>query len=157
MPAFSHHGILCNMAAFKQHASFGFWKHALIVKQGDAKREEAMGSFGRITKLADLPSKKELTGYIREAMRLNEEGVKVPKKPKPKTPAAVAVPADLTAALTRDAKAKAAFAAFSPSHRREYTEWITEAKRPETRAKRLATTIEWLREGKHRNWKYENC
>jgi uncharacterized protein YdeI (YjbR/CyaY-like superfamily) len=80
--------------------------------------------------------------------------VKVPRAPKARVPGAVTVPADLAAALRRNRKARASFEAFSPSHRREYIEWITEAKREETREKRLATTIEWLEEGKPRHWKY---
>ncbi len=155
MPTFMHHGILCGMAAFKQHATFGFWKHSLIVKQRDSKRDEAMGSFGCLTDLSQLPSKRILTGYVKKAMRLNEAGIKVPSKRTPRR--ALSVPADLRTALARSAKARATFAEFSPGQRREYLEWVTEAKRPETRARRVATTIEWLSEGKHRNWKYENC
>jgi uncharacterized protein YdeI (YjbR/CyaY-like superfamily) len=157
MPSFMYHGMLCGMAAFKQHATFGFWKHALIVKGGDAKHEEAMGSFGRITDVAQLPSKRVLTGYIKEAMKLNEEKTKAPPKPKAKPRPAPAVPADLRTAMARSPRAKAHFTKFSPSQQREYVEWVTEAKQPATRARRLATTIEWLSEGKHRNWKYENC
>jgi uncharacterized protein YdeI (YjbR/CyaY-like superfamily) len=155
MPTFMHHGILCGMGAFKEHAIFGFWKHALIVEQSDSKRDEAMGSFGCLTDLSQLPSKRVLTGYVKQAMRLNEEGIKVPSNRKPRP--ALPVPADLRTALARSAKAKATFAKFSPSQRREYIEWVTEAKRAETRARRVATTIEWLSEGKRRNWKYENC
>jgi uncharacterized protein YdeI (YjbR/CyaY-like superfamily) len=115
-----------------------------------------MGQFGRITSIKDLPNKKVLTAYIKKAMKLNEEGTKVPKKPAKKK-APLPVPEDLAAALKKNKAAAKAFADYSPSHQREYIEWITEAKRAETRAKRLATALEWLAEGKPRNWKYMNC
>jgi uncharacterized protein YdeI (YjbR/CyaY-like superfamily) len=155
-PSFTYHGILCGMASFKQHCTFGFWKGSLIVAKNGRPADEAMGDFGRITRLSQLPSRKELTRYLKEAMRLNEEGVK-PKKAKAAPRKPLPVPADLAAALGKNRKAQAAFEGFSPSHRREYIEWITEAKREETRARRLAATVEWVAEGKHRNWKYENC
>ncbi|MBC7991333.1 MAG: YdeI/OmpD-associated family protein [Luteimonas sp.] len=154
-PHFVYHGNLCAMAAFKQHATFGFSKGSLFV--ADGRRDEAMGQFGRISKLSDLPSKKTLAGYVKQAMALNEQGVKSPRTknaaPKPPLP----VPADLAAALKKDAKARATFGAFPPSHRREYIEWITEAKRDETRQRRLAQTLEWLAQGKPRYWKYADC
>lgn len=152
-PHFDYRGPLCHMAGFKQHCAFGFWKGALIVD--DAKNEEAMGQFGRITSLKDAPGKKLLAGYIRQAVKLNEEGVKPARKTKdaaPKPPAEV--PEDLAAALKKNRKAATVFAAFSPSAKREYIEWLTEAKREETRSKRLAQAIEWIAEGKQRNWKY---
>ena len=154
-PHFMYNGMLCSMASFKQHCSFGFWKGALIF--GSERDREAMGQFGRITKLSDLPSKKELMAYVKKAMALNDEGAKVPKVRKPDLPRRVVPaepPSDLAAALKKNAKARATFEGFPPSHRREYIEWITEAKRDETRQKRLAQTIEWLAEGKQRNWKY---
>jgi len=115
--------------------------------------QDAMGQFGRITSLSDLPKDSVLVGYVREAARLNAEGVKVPKQPKaPKKP--LATPPDLASALRKNAKAKATFEGFSPSHRREYIEWITEAKTDATRSKRLGTAIEWMAEGKPRMWKY---
>jgi uncharacterized protein YdeI (YjbR/CyaY-like superfamily) len=114
-----------------------------------------MGHFGRLTQLSDLPSKTALARYVRKAAALNEQGVKarpVRKKAAPKT---VRVPAQLAAALRTDKKAKAGFDAMSPSHKREYIEWITEAKGEETRGRRLAQAMEWIAEGKSRNWKYE--
>lgn len=155
MPSFTYQGILCDMAAFKQHVAFGFWKGRLLVASAHDRSPEAMGNFGRITRLADLPPKRVLLGYVRQAMKLNEAGVRVaPKKPRrPREP--VKVPPDLASALKRNARARATFDGFSPSHRREYVEWITEAKRAETRARRLAQTLEQLAEGKSRNWKYE--
>jgi uncharacterized protein YdeI (YjbR/CyaY-like superfamily) len=115
-----------------------------------------MGQFGRITKVSDLPPKAVLTGYIKEAMRLNEEGVKVPKRPK-KPAGKLVIPTELTSALAKNKKAKAAFESFSPSKQKEYAEWIGEAKGEETRARRVATAVEWIAEGKGRNWKYEKC
>ena len=156
-PHFVHHGILCGMGAFKQHCTFGFWKRELVLgKDLGARREDSMGQFGRITALADLPSEKILLGYIRKAAALNEAGVKSPaRKPKAKKP--LAVPADFMAALKKNKVALATFENFSPSHKREYVEWITGAKRVETRNSRLATAIAWLAEGKSRHWKYANC
>jgi uncharacterized protein YdeI (YjbR/CyaY-like superfamily) len=155
MPSFTYRGrILCNMAAFKQHASFGFWQGARIVEAAGERSEEAMGQFGRITRLADLPGQRELAGYITQAMALIDGGSRRPatKAAAPKPP--LAVPADLAAALKGDAKARATFDGFAPGYRRDYIEWITEAKREETRQRRLEQTIEWLAEGKTRNWKY---
>ena len=154
MPHFSHRGTMAGMAAFKGHCTFGFWKAKLIMEQDRVSRE-AMGHFGCIRSVEDLPSKRTLAGYVKKAMKLNEEGVKVPRTTRPKTPKPAKVPADLAAALGRSRKAGTTFESLSPSHRREYIEWITEAKRPETRERRLSKTIEWLEEGKARNWKYE--
>ena len=157
MPFFVYHGILCGMAAFKQHAAFNLRRGSAIVQGGAGASKSAMGDFGRLTDLSQLPSKLVLTGYVKQAMRLNEEEIKAPPKPKPNPRPAPTVPADLRTALAQSATAQATFKKFSPSQRREYIEWVTEAKRAETRARRVATTIEWLREGKRRNWKYENC
>jgi uncharacterized protein YdeI (YjbR/CyaY-like superfamily) len=146
--------MLCSMAAFKEHCAFGFWKGPLIVDRSDGNAEEAMGQFGRISKVSDLPSKKALTGYIKDAMRLNEEGVKSPTRSKPRNKTEPVIPDDLAAALKKNKKALTTFEGFSPSHRREYVEWITEAKGEDTRERRLETAIEWMAEGKPRNWKY---
>src|SRR5262245_51948079 len=127
-PHFLYKGMLCSMAAFKEHCAFGFWKGELIVERGGGAAEKAMGQFGRITQLSDLPSEKVLIGYIQEAMRLNEAGVKAPARSKPKAPRELVVPDDLAGALRGNAKARATFENFSPSHKREYVEWITEAK-----------------------------
>jgi len=153
MPTFTYHGLLCGMAAFKQHVSFGFWKHALVM--GEGVERVGMGSFGKVTNIAELPAKSELSAYIKKAMQLNESGVKAPRVPRKR--AVLPVPAELTAALKTNRKAAATFAAFSPSCQREYIEWITEAKREETRSKRLAQAVDWMAEGKVRNWKYLNC
>jgi uncharacterized protein YdeI (YjbR/CyaY-like superfamily) len=157
-PHFMYKGMLCSMASFKEHCAFGFWKGSLIVENGGASVEKAMGQFGRITQLSELPSKKILSGYIKEAMKLNEGGVKAPSRMKPKTPKAeLVVPDDLASALQGNQKARATFENFSPSHKREYVAWLTEAKTEATRARRLETAIEWMAEGKSRNWKYINC
>ena len=156
MPTFVHAGgILCGMAAFKQHASFGFWKHALVVGEGEPR--DGMGSYGKMLSLDDFPAKKIVLAHIRKAMKLNEDGVKMPAARKAASKLPPEMPEDLVAALNKDNAVKATFDAFPPSCRREYIEWIVEAKREETRAKRLAQTVEWLAEGKRRNWKYENC
>jgi len=156
-PNFTYKGMLCSMAAFKQHASFGFWKQSLLETDAFPKNKTAMGSFGRITTLKDLPSDKVIIGLIHQAMELNEKGINVQKAKKPAEKKEIVVPDDLAAALAKDKKAKAQFEKFSNSHRKEYVMWITEAKTEPTRLKRLATTIEWLSEGKSRNWKYEKC
>ena len=155
MPTFMHAGgILCGMAAFKQHVSFGYWKHALVV--GDGSAQEGMGSYGKMASLKDLPPKKTLLARIRKAAKLNEDGVKAPAQRKGAKPPPQA-PDDLVAALRKNKAAQATYEAFPPSCKREYVEWITEANREETRAKRLAQAVEWMAEGKRRNWKYENC
>jgi uncharacterized protein YdeI (YjbR/CyaY-like superfamily) len=152
-PHFVYKGMLCGMAAFKQHAALGFWKGALVT--GQARGVDAMGQFGRITKRSDLPSKKVLAAYVKKAVELNEKGIKEQRAPRKAAPKTIAVPADLAAALKQHKKAQAGFDALSPSHKREYLEWITEAKAQETRARRLAQAIEWMADGKSRNWKYE--
>lgn len=153
MPSFTYKGLLCGMAAFKAHCTFGFWKGALIMDRNGARADDAMGQFGRITGVSSLPPRKVLAGYVKEAMRLNDEGIQ-PVRPRPGSRKPLPVPPDLRAALAKHRKARETFAGMSPSHRREYIEWITEAKGEDTRRKRLDTAIEWLAEGKPRNWKY---
>lgn len=147
-------GVLCSMAAFKQHAAFGFWKGALIDGVGAAADQgRAMGQFGRLTRIADLPSQRALQRMLRTAMKLNVDRVKVPgreRKAKPVPP----LPADLAAALQRNARARRAYENFPPGEQREYQDWITGAKRAQTRERRVAQAVEWLAEGKRRNWKY---
>ena len=154
MPTFMHHGILCGVGAFKQHCTFGFWKHQLVI--GAGRYDDAMGQFGCIRSVADLPPKTVLIGYVRKAAELNESGIKVARKPAPPKPAP-RTPADLAAALKKNRKAATTYAAFSPSAKREYVDWISEAKTDATRQRRLATAVEWMAEGKQRNWKYMNC
>ena len=155
MPAFMHQGIMCGIAAFKHHCTFGFWKGKLVLGGSMRPSDDAMGQFGQITTLAGLPSKQVIAGYVKKAAALNEAGIAVKRLTRPKPP--LRTPADLRAALAKNRRALATFEAFSPSARREYVEWVTEAKQPVTRARRIATTVEWVAEGKKRNWKYEHC
>lgn len=156
MPFFSYNGApMCMMAAFKQHCGFGFWLSRQVV---GAAAEEGMGQFGKITSLKDLPAKKELAAYVRKAMALNDAGVKLARakidaKPPP------TLPDDLAALLAqkKHAAARKTYSGFGAGAQREYVDWIAEAKTEATRQKRLATTLEWLAEGKRRNWKYEKC
>lgn len=158
VPAFEHKGLVANMAAFKQHCAFGFWKASLIPDPKGllACKDGSAGSLGRITSLADLPAATTLKKLISEAIKLNEAGVTTPKKPAAKkTSAPVTVPPYLKALLKKHPKAAAVFEAFSPSHKKEYVEWVIDAKTEATREKRMATMLEWLAEGKSRNWKYQ--
>ncbi len=153
IPSFQYGGrILCQMAAFKQHASFGFWQHAAVT---EGKARDGMGSLGRLETIKDVPSKRELTAMLRKAMALIDAGAtSTATRAKPAPRAALKVPDDLRDALAGNARAKATFDGFSPSARRDYIEWITQAKREDTRARRLAQAVEWMAEGKMRNWKY---
>ena len=161
MPHFeSGSRVLCSMAAFKAHCTFGFWHQGMekIIGEHGTKAGDAMGTFGRITSLADLPEDKTMIRFVREAVKLNESGV--PGRPRPASNGKrreLPVPTDLAQALKKNKAAAKTFEGFTPSHRKEYVQWITEAKRDETRHKRIETTLEWLAEGKPRNWKYMNC
>jgi uncharacterized protein YdeI (YjbR/CyaY-like superfamily) len=155
MPFFLYHGMLCNMAAFKAHCAFGFWKGELLLEQADNKGREAIGQFGRITAVADLPPAATLARYIGQAMALNSDGVKAP--PKQKVVRALTIPDDLAAGLASNEAAAAQFRAFTPGAQREYIAWLEEAKTEPTRLRRLAQAIEWIVEGKTRNWKYLKC
>jgi hypothetical protein len=158
MPHFDYKGMLCGMAAFKQHCTFGFWKGKLLFDGENQQSAEAMGQFGRITSLKDLPPKRVLIGYVRKAAELNDQGVKVPRKPKPSSDKKeLVVPAYFMAAVKKNKKALATFETFPYSHKKEYVQWVTEAKTDETRQRRLTTSVEWLAQGKSRNWKYEKC
>jgi uncharacterized protein YdeI (YjbR/CyaY-like superfamily) len=156
-PHFMYRGMLCSMAAFKEHCTFGFWKSRLMkALTAGKKSDQAMGQYGRITSLADLPADKVIVEQVKEAAQLNADGVKIARpKSKPKQP--LKIPSYFSSALKGNPKAFATFQNLSPSHQREYVEWITEAKTEATRQKRLATAVEWLAEGKSRNWKYEKC
>jgi uncharacterized protein YdeI (YjbR/CyaY-like superfamily) len=155
-PNFDYKGILCGMAAFKQHCAFGFWKGSMIV-DGKTRSSDAMGQFGRITSIKDLPPRKALVSYVRKAAELNEKGVKKPIRPRPKGERKVSVPEFFVNALKQNKKALATFDAFPYSKKKDYVEWVTEAKTDETRQRRLETSVAWLSEGKSRNWKYERC
>ena len=159
-PFFLYRGVIVgNMAAFTRHCSFGLWGSEMgeALRAGGLLSGESMGSFGKLVSLADLPPVAELENYMRQAAALIGSGVRSKSLQRVAKPgsAVSAVPAALSAALQSNPKAAERFAHLSPSCRREYSEWIAEAKREETRAKRVATAIEWIAEGKGRNWKYE--
>lgn len=151
MPASLHEGLLLTMAGFRSHCACSFWKHELLFdsRVGSAG---AMGSLGRLTSIDDLPGKREFTRLVRAAVRLNEEGVKVPRTAR--SPAEDAPHPDFARALTDSAGASRHFASLSPSGRREYTQWIAEAKREDTRARRIAKAIAMLELGEGRNDRY---
>jgi hypothetical protein len=156
MPFFDHHGMMCSMAAFKQHCAFSFWKHKLLAAEGLVPADgSAMGQFGRIAKVSELPDDAALLRLIRRAVELNDGGIKAaprprsPKKPPPQ------LSAEFVAALRRNKAARETFDNFSSTNQRDYAEWIAEAKTEATRARRLATALEWLAEGKARHWKYQ--
>lgn len=155
MPHFDYKGVMCGMAAFKEHCAFGFWKESLVFDGKKAGEKTAMGSFGCIKSVADLPSEKTLIGYVKKAAALNEAGIKAPGRTQPKKREPIEVPDGFAAALKKNSKARKTFQAFAPSKRREYLEWVTEAKREETRKERLATSIAWLAEGKALHWRYQ--
>jgi hypothetical protein len=157
MPSFEYKGLLCGFAAFKQHATFGFWKQSLLEQDAFPAEKTAMGSFGRITSKKDLPADAVMIKLIKQAVELNDRGIKVEKKKPAAAKQDLTVPDILTAALKKNKAAQKTFESFPYSCKKEYVQWITEAKTEPTREKRLATTIEWLAEGKRRNWKYENC
>jgi len=156
-PHFDYKGeMMCSMAAFKQHAAFGFWKASLMkdkVLVENAKSETAMGHLGRLTSVKDLPSDKKILAWVKEAMALNDKGIKV-AKPKPAEKKELVIPNYFTSALKKNKKALETFEGFPYSKKKDYVEWLTEAKTEETRNKRMATALEWLAEGKARHWKY---
>jgi uncharacterized protein YdeI (YjbR/CyaY-like superfamily) len=164
-PFFEYKGvILGNMSAFNEHCSFGFWGEEISAVLRDAKilQPDAMGSLGRLTRIEDLPANKQMLSSLRKAAAFIDSGQytspiaarqRVVKAPTPPPQA----PSEFTKALKANKRASAAFAAFSPSCKKEYVEWIADAKRAETRDKRISTAIDWISEGKQRNWKYQNC
>lgn len=154
MPHFVYKGLLCGMAAFKHHATFGFWKHELVVRGSGEKR--AMGQFGRLTSLRDLAPDATLLKYIAKAVALNEAGVKAPRhsRPQPDVRRDLPMPPFFSAALRKHKNAQVNFENLSYSHKKEYVQWLIEAKREETRQKRLATALAWIAEGKPQNWRY---
>ncbi len=153
-PHFMYKGMIVGMASFKAHCALAFWKGSLIVDK-HGQNTKAMGQFGRITSVKDLPAKKAIVGFVKQAMNLNDEGVPSPARSKPKAKKApLSVPHDVVTALDANKKARATFDGFPPSARREYVDWITEAKTETTRARRLATAVDWMSEGKRRMWKH---
>jgi uncharacterized protein YdeI (YjbR/CyaY-like superfamily) len=156
--AFMHKGIVCGLAAFKAHVVFHFWKASLLTGSHSrrATDDKTLERLERITSVADLPPKAAIAGYVKAAFELNDGAVKAPRMAKAakKTRAPLRTPPTLAKALARNAKAKKTYDGFSPSHKREYVEWITEAKSEETRDRRIEQALGWMAEGKPRNWKY---
>ncbi|WP_428330394.1 YdeI/OmpD-associated family protein [Mucilaginibacter sp.] len=159
-PFFEYKGTICQMAAFKEHCAFGFWKASLlndpekVLKIGD----QTAGSFSKITRIEDLPSKNILTDFILQAIAMNsEKSVKAPVKKvkEPLEKASLAIPDYFIDFLVDHPKAMEVFEKFSYSHKKEYVVWITEAKTDATRLKRMETAVEWMTEGKSRHWKYQ--
>ena len=153
-PHFDYKGIFCGMAAFKEHVGFGFWKAGLMKDILPGSGLSAAGQFGKIASIKDLPNEKELTRIIKFARKLNDDEVKAPPMRKAGPRPALTAPKDLLAALANNKKARATFDNFPPGQRREYIAWVIEAKQASTRAKRIETAVEWMAEGKIRNWKY---
>jgi uncharacterized protein YdeI (YjbR/CyaY-like superfamily) len=155
-PHFDHKGIMGSMAAFKKHVSFGFWKGQLMGDPEGLFERAGDSHLGvlKVEQATDLPTDEILLSYIREAVELNDRGVKVPRLTTRRSVAEVEIPEDFRTALSGSAAARGTFEAFSYSHRKEYVEWVLEAKRPATRERRIATALEWLAEGKPRNWRY---
>ncbi len=156
-PHFEYQGVLCFMSAFKQHCAFGFWKSSVLSESAakvNTSNTQAMGQFGRITSIDDLPSERQMLSLIKKAVKVNESKVRPSPRAAKAAPEPVKVPDYFMAALRRDKKAMAVFTNFSPSHKREYVEWVTKSKSDETRERRLVQAIEWMAEGKPRNWKY---
>jgi len=156
-PSFVHKGIVCGMAAFKEHCTLGFWKEALLrdtiagLPRGDGK---AMGQFGRITSVSQLPGDRALMRLVRAAVELNERGIKSPTRGKPRGDRNLPVPGYFMAALRKNKKALATFKGFSYSNKKDYVDWVTDAKREQTRRRRLETSVVWMAEGKVHSWKY---
>ncbi|MEP6789028.1 MAG: YdeI/OmpD-associated family protein [Acidobacteriota bacterium] len=156
-PHFDYKGMMCSMASFNEHCAFHFWKQSLLDTTAFPAEKTAMGSFGRIKSLDDLPDDKTMKKLIGDAMKLNDDGIKV-AKPKPTgEKKELVVPDVLIEALATNDAAAETFNSFPYSKKKDYVEWITEAKTDATRDKRLATAVEWLAEGKPRHWKYQNC
>ncbi|HYI40734.1 MAG TPA: YdeI/OmpD-associated family protein [Allosphingosinicella sp.] len=156
MPHFLYKGqLLVGMAAFKAHSTFGFWRAKEVLGETGAERD-AMGQFGRLASVADLPPDDVLHALIRKAMALTDAGAR-PARSKAEPKAEAEAPPEFETALSANPAAQATFDGFPPSCRREYVEWVVQAKKPETRDRRIAQAVEWMAEGKRRNWKYENC
>lgn len=154
MPSFEHHGLLAGMAVFKAHMTFGFWKDTLLRKEKE--HVDLLDKAGCMKTFDDVPPKGPFVKALKRAMELNETGVALPRS-KPKAKGTLVLHADFERALRANKKAKTVFDAFAPGCKREYAEWISEAKKDDTRARRIEQAIEWIADGKKRNWKYENC
>lgn len=157
MPSFEYKGPFCSFAGFKQHCAFGFWK-ASLMKDADKMEKnpfKAMGNLGRISSMQDLPSDKKLISWLKEAKKLNDDDVKLIRTSK--TTTAIEIPASFALALKKNKQAAAVYESFTPGQKKEYNMWIADAKTDATRDKRIAQAVEWISEGKKRNWKYEKC
>lgn len=154
-PHYDYNGIMCSTAAFKSHCAFNFWKASLMkdAKLFTENNKSSMGHYGKISSLKDLPSDKIIIARIKEAMQLNDDGIKLPERNKAENKDVV-VPDLFEKELKKNKQAATVFNNFSSSQKREYTDWISDAKTEETRNKRIATAVEWISEGKIRNWKY---
>ncbi len=159
MPFFEYNGPICNFAGFKEYATFRFWKYQLMTDPKGLLQEiankggDAMGNLGRITSITELPPDKLMIDFLKQAKKLNNEGLNLPAKKKaPYTK--LEIPRYFTKALKNNKRAETVFNNFSYAHKKEYLEWITEAKTEPTRLKRIETAIAWMSEGKSRNWKY---
>jgi len=156
-PHFDYQGMMCSMAAFKQHCAFSFWKASLMSdteKVFSKAGKTAMGNLGRIQALSDLPPDRVLIRYIKEAVELNKSGIELSPKARPGIRKPLTIPSYFKRALATNSKARRTFEAFSPGHKREYVEWIVEARTEPTRNQRIAQALEWMAEGKQQNWKY---
>lgn len=158
MPHFEYKGAFCGMAAFKAHCALFFQKSSLMkdAKVLTEKRKDGMGNLGRITSLKDLPADSKLIAYIKEAVALNEKGVKKPSRTSATERKPLEIPKEFAVAMKRNKAAQSTFKEFSYTNQKDYVEWIAEAKTETTRDRRIEQAIEWLAEGKRRNWKYEN-
>lgn len=153
MPHFEYHGVIASMAAFKEHAVFGFWKEDLIPGMKKyIKEKEAMGSWGRISSLKGIPPDSDVIAFVKAAAKLNEEGIKSPRRTQ--KPVVVNMPEDFMLAIKANKKALETYEHFSPSNKRDYADWINNAKSDETRVERMKTAVSWMEEGKPRMWKY---
>src|SRR5579872_1709140 len=157
-PFFDYKGPVCQMAAFKRHCAFGFWREKMLndpkgYLKVDGEKSSA-GSFGQILSINDLPPEEVLTDFIHQAIAINEKGVKVEKKPAAPKPE-LTMPADFDKLLRANMAAMDNFEKFAPSKKREYLEWFADAKSEATREKRMEQALEWIAEGKSRNWKYQ--
>ena len=154
-PAFTYNDKLLGvMAGFKQHAAFNLWHGKQVVGE-DANAKEGMGQYGRITSLKELPGKRETTAHVRAAMALIDAGATSASGRKAKPPPEL--PEDLAKAMLVNKAARASWDAFTPGKQREYADWINGAKAADTRARRVTQAVEWIAEGKSKNWKYADC
>ena len=149
MPHFTVNGKnVAGLGSFKAHAAF--------IIHGDGRQGEAMGQYGKLASLADLPDEAALIAKLHDARDRLTSGAKQPKLKSPPREK-LQMPDEFAEALAQNPQASVTYDGFAASHQRDYLEWVTEAKRPETRSKRIAQAVEWLAEGKKRHWKYESC